>query len=74
MACSHCRRFRLKSRSRQGHKLACFCLPPRNDDHGQDALKESFPDMPRADRQLLMLRFVREMDQSVDYDEVGALQ
>lgn len=36
----------------------------------QDALKESFPDMPREDRQLLMLRFVREVDQSVDYGEV----
>lgn len=36
----------------------------------QDALKESFPDMPREDRQLLMLRFVREVDQSVDYEEV----
>ena len=33
-------------------------------------MKESFPDMPRADRQLLMLRFVREVDQSVDYAEV----
>lgn len=36
----------------------------------QDALRESFPDMPREDRQLLMLRFVREVDQSVDYMEV----
>ena len=36
----------------------------------QDALRESFPDMPREDRQLLMLRFVREVDQSVDYGEV----
>ncbi|CAB1096682.1 unnamed protein product [Ectocarpus sp. CCAP 1310/34] len=35
----------------------------------KDALKESFPDMPREDRQLLMLRFVREVDQSVDYGE-----
>ncbi|CAM9447460.1 unnamed protein product, partial [Hapterophycus canaliculatus] len=35
----------------------------------RDALKESFPDMPRDDRQLLMLRFVREVDQSVDYRE-----
>ena len=26
--------------------------------------------MPREDRQLLMLRFVREVDQSVDYAEV----
>lgn len=26
--------------------------------------------MPREDRQLLMLRFVREVDQSVDYEEV----
>ena len=37
---------------------------------GLDALRESFPDMPREDRQLLMLRFVREVDQSVDYGEV----
>lgn len=36
----------------------------------QDALKECLPDMPREDRQLLMLRFVREVDQSIDYDEV----
>ncbi|CAM9208018.1 unnamed protein product, partial [Scytosiphon promiscuus] len=35
----------------------------------KDALKETFPDMPREDRQLLMLRFVREVDQSVDYRE-----
>eukprot|EP00903_Cladosiphon_okamuranus_P011997 g11266.t1 len=35
----------------------------------KDALKESFPDMPREDRQLLMLRFIREVDQSVDYGE-----
>lgn len=27
--------------------------------------------MPREDRQLLMLRFVREVDQSVDYEEVN---
>lgn len=40
---------------------------------GQDALRESFPDMPREDRQLLMLRFVREVDQSVDYREVGLI-
>lgn len=37
----------------------------------QDALRESLPDMPREDRQLLMLRFVREVDQSVDYTEVS---
>lgn len=34
-------------------------------------MKEGFPDMPREDRQLLMLRFVREVDQSVDYAEVS---
>lgn len=28
--------------------------------------------MPREDRQLLMLRFIREVDQSVDYAEVNA--
>lgn len=27
--------------------------------------------MPREDRQLLMLRFVRDVDQSVDYGEVS---
>lgn len=40
----------------------------------QDALRESFPDMPREDRQLLMLRFVREVDQSVDYSEVRQMK
>ena len=28
--------------------------------------------MPREDRQLLMLRFIREVDQSVDYEEVNS--